>query len=97
METPRFKYIENDRYLLEVEFYETTPFLHIKVFKWSPSILKELYVVFDSLKTTLLKLGCTHMQTVSPNPKFVKLFGGETIDYFNNAEVVRWELKQPCS
>ena len=93
METHRFKYIENDKYVLEVEFYNGIPFLHIEVMKWSPSVLKELYKVFRSLKESLIKLGCTQMRTISPNPKFVKLFGGETIEYFRNAEVIKWDLK----
>jgi hypothetical protein len=94
VETHRFKYIENDKYIVEVEFLDKTPFLHVQVFKWSPSVLKELYKVFDRLKTSLVQLGCTHMQTISPNPKFVKLFGGHTVNYFENAEVIQWDLIQ---
>ena len=93
METPRFKYIENEKYLFEVEFCEGTPFLHLQVYKWSPSVLKELYSAVKSLKEILRRLGCTKMRTITPNPKFAKLFGGECVDYFMNAEVIEWDLK----
>lgn len=93
METPRFKYIENEKYLFEVEFYQGTPFIHLHVYKWSPSVLRELYSAVKSLKEILRRLGCTKAKAITPNPKFAKLFGGECVDYFMNSEVIEWDLK----
>ncbi len=94
METHRFNFVSNDNYKVDVQFYEGIPFIHVDVDKWSPSILKELYRVFNSLTESLKKLGCTEMRTITPNPKFVKLFGGETINKSDNSEVIKWDLIQ---
>lgn len=70
-------------------------FLHCDVRVWSLSVLKHLYSLFANLEDFFKEKGYKQMATLSPNPKFAKLFGGETRQYleYNNKQVeyIVWE------
>lgn len=85
-----------EEYLVEVQPFGDEVHLHINVFEWKPSVLKQLYLVFAELKAVLTEKGFSSMKTISPNPKFAKLFGGKTTEelfidgvYY---EVIVWDL-----
>ena len=100
METllPKIKYADNDRFEAYLELDGDTVYLHLKVHKWSPSCLKLLYSYLATLKKELVENGIKRLATVSPNPKFCKLMGGEPlfkIEYEGKQyEVLIWDLKQ---
>lgn len=68
------------------------PVLHCDVFEWKLSTLKKMYKEFASF-LQLFK-GKT-IYTISPNPKFVSLFGGRTVSVLTvdgkEYEVIVWD------
>jgi hypothetical protein len=88
---------EDDNYKVEVELVGDSAFLHCFVTNWKPSVLRNMYFVFAMLQKTLKENGYTKMSTVSPNPRFAKLFGGETVNTLVHNdieyEVITWDLK----
>lgn len=95
----RQPFYKNDDFLIEVEALGDTVYLHCLVDNWKPSVLKHLYEVFAIMQGMFESAGYERMATITPNPKFAKLFGGKTVREFeiNNkpCEVIVWELKQP--
>lgn len=71
--------------------------LHCYVYDWKLSALKIMYREFARLKGELNSKGYKYIVTVTPNPKFARLFGGEVIDEQDidgvRHEVIVWELK----
>lgn len=98
METKSLKQVEyqNEDFKFELEFHQDVAFLHCEVSRWSPSVLRHMYEVFSTTKENLIKGGFSRMATLSPNPKFAKLFGGDTVSVLEHEdkryEVVVWEL-----
>lgn len=68
--------------------------VHCNVKKWSPSVLKRLYVEFVMLRADAISDGYEEMFSISPNPKFCELFGAESLGTYKDYEVMRWDLKQ---
>lgn len=95
----RFVVCDTEDFYITVEPVNDVAHIHILVYRWAPSVLKTLYIVFSEMKKSLRDKGYLFMATVSPNPKFAKLFGGEVIDeeLINNVyhEVIVWDLKLP--
>lgn len=95
MRTP---YYEDEEVKVAYEEFKDMVFLHCEVKVWRLSVLKKLYRLFASLGDFLVKKGYKEMATLTPNPRFAKLFGGTTRQYLevNNEKVeyIVWELKQ---
>lgn len=72
--------------------------IHCYVVKWTHSQLKKLYNVFNDIVAFVEAMGFKFLVTVTPNPKFARLFGGEVVDELiingEPHEVIIWELKQ---
>lgn len=71
--------------------------LHCDVFKWTPRTLRKGYRAFAKAMKLLKSDGFRSVITITPNPKFALLFGGEVVNaamidgiYY---EVIKWELK----
>lgn len=100
METQSLKevFFENDDYTLETEPFNNMLVLHCTVRNWTASSLRHGYNKLGELMNKASDSGYDQLITITPNPKFAKLFGGEVIDKFsrNNEkyEVVRWDLIQ---
>ena len=98
METQQHKitYYQDKSVKFVVEFNDEGIFLHCDVTDWKPSSLKRYYRVFGKLLEELKEQGVKQIMTVTPNPKFAKLFGGrfEKELYFDNIrhEVIVWEV-----
>lgn len=99
METQSLKevFFENDDYTLEIEKIEKSIGLHCIVRKWTLSSLRHGYSKLGELMNKYSQEGYLHMFTITPNPQFAKLFGGETkykLNYYDKEyEVVVWDLK----
>ncbi len=100
METqlPKTTYYKDDDFILELQWHEGQIFLHCEVSNWKLSSLKRMYSVFKSLLTEVKNLEVDRLITITPNPKFAKLFGGTVISDFEyentNYEVIIWEWTQ---
>lgn len=105
-ELVKYKYIDLGFCLFEYEIpeevYENVDgiiVLHCNVSSFSASKLKLMRSVFEIFKSDARDRGFNKLVTVTPNPKFAALFGGETKDHFvindQYVEVMTWELKQP--
>lgn len=96
-QSPKIVYYQDDDFILEVEQYEGQMLLHCNVSNWTPSSLRRGYRVFASLMHEAESLGFDRLLTVTPNPKFARLFGGSVIselDYNDiKHEVIIWDLK----
>lgn len=93
----KFTIYEDDDVSFKAERVGTaTLLLHCKVSHWSPAKYKKMLKVFGQfLNESLGYLGYREVITVTPNPKFCKLFGGKTVNSFTYEgkyyEVVRWD------
>ena len=76
----RFVVCDTDDFYITVQPVNDVAHIHILVYRWAPSVLKTLYSVFNEMKVALKNKGYVYMATISPNPKFAKLFGGEVIE-----------------
>ena len=92
----RFVVCDTDDFYITVQPVNDVAHIHILVYRWAPSVLKALYVVFGEMRDALRDKGYVYMVTISPNPKFAKLFGGEVIEekVVDNIyhEVIVWDL-----
>lgn len=95
METDSFKivfYSDMD-FTFMVARRDGNLFLHCEVDRWRLSILKRMYREF----ARFCAYASSPFYTVTPNPKFAKLFGGEVVGHFVHDgityEVIKWDLK----
>lgn len=81
----------------EVEDLGKWAFLHVTVQGWSASKFKKMIAVFGQFLNEASGKGYEKMVTISPNPKFCKMFGGKFESAFTQNgttyEVYAWELK----
>lgn len=99
METQsRKRYYEDPNCYLDYETSEKGLLLHCEAVNYSPSVFKQMLKVFARFLNECQENGLERVFTVSPNPKFVKLFGGETVNSFYYEgiyyEEIVWDLKQ---
>ncbi len=88
-------YYKDEDVLFQVNTNSEGTFLHCEVYNWKPSVLKKAYKVFAAFLNEAEDLGITNIFTVTPNPKFAKLFGGRVVlqGYIDGVphEVISWE------
>lgn len=102
-ETPSRKvFYKDDDFVIETEEYVDSflgrvLLLHCVVSYWKPSALRRGYSVFTDLQDWAEDNKYTCLMTVTPNPRFAKLMGGETLRYLEHDnvkyEVIVWDLK----
>lgn len=89
---------EDDTFKLEYERKRGDMFIHCNVFDWTLSSFKRGKKVFEEFKKKRLEEGVEVFYTISPNPKFCVLLGGELIGYLQKRnkryEVFRWVLQK---
>jgi len=98
-QSPRLLFYYDPDFQVEFEpFDDTTANLHVTARNFSSSVLKRMYLVYAALEDYLGTHGYKKMITITPNPKFCKLFGGTTINtiQYNGKEheVIEWVLRQ---
>ena len=90
-------YSQTEDYLFRYDLVEDSVLIHCDIYNWKPSVLRRGYSEIASLMAEKKAEGYTRLFTVTPNPKFAKLFGGERINSFYHEdtyyEVVVWDLK----
>jgi hypothetical protein len=90
-------YYKDEDFCVEFEFYNGGLLLHCTVNRISPSILKLGYQVFANIGIEASEAGLSRMFTVTPNPKFARMFGGTSVNKFTlndiEYEVIEWALK----
>lgn len=90
-------YWASEDFLVQYEIENGIVLAHCLVYSWKPSVLKLGYSVFKSFYEQCKKDGMEAIVTVTPNPKFVKLFGGETLMTLEHNdktyEVIVWDLR----
>lgn len=89
---------KDEDFTVEWEEMEDCLFLHCEVKYWKLSAFRRMYKVFAELQDVARQKGFSSLATITPNPRFAKLFGGETVSTLTKEgieyEVVVWELKQ---
>jgi len=94
---PKKVYYEDNAFSFQYDIEGPIVNIHCDVQDWKPSILRKMYRVFNTFIEESKKLGIKQIISLSPNPKFAKLFGGVCVKSFVhnnvNMEVVLWELK----
>lgn len=90
-------YYEDEDFKLECNPAFNEYFLHCEVKQWNITSLKKGLQVFGKLLNEKEQEGVKRLVTVTPNPKFASLLGGE---YFETVEkdgvkyeVYQWVLK----
>lgn len=93
---PKTLFYKDSDVCFEYEVEGKDLLLHCEVVRWSPSILKKSYTVFGDFLNTMRKAGFERACTITPNPKFAKVFGGKEVATYEHEgkeyEVVIWEL-----
>lgn len=98
METllPKTVYYQTDDFIFAYDRLYNTVGLHCEVYTWKPSILRFGYSVFKTFLEDCKLNGVTRVVSVTPNPRFAKLFGGTTVKQLivngEEQEVIEWEL-----
>jgi len=89
-------YYQDSNIKFEYEMCADFVAIHCAVTVWNKSVLRNAYFVFGEFMNMTTDLGITKIVTLSPNPKFAKLFGGKAVKSFpyegKNIEVIVWEL-----
>ena len=98
MQQPRECFYEDEDFNIETNIYESFLVLHCTVTNWKPSVLRMGLLQFARLEQWAIDQGFERMITITPNPKFVEILGGQTVEEFEyenkQYKVVVWDLKQ---
>jgi hypothetical protein len=89
----RVEFSKTSAYLVEVQEIGEEFHLHCQVYNWSKTTLRELYKELASVKQLAKSVGYNKMYSISPNPKFCRLFGGVSLGGDSEYEVMIWDLK----
>ena len=90
-------YYEDENFVLAYEIKNGMIAVHCDVSNFKLSALRKGYEVFANFLNFASAKGFKIVCTLTPNPKFAKLLGGESVGKFTHEEkeyeVVIWELK----
>lgn len=93
----KITFYEGPDALFEYEVFGKSLILHCTVEEWKPSTIKKGYRILGDFMYQMQKQGYESMMTVTPNPRFAKLFGGTCVHNLTyegkEYEVVVWDLK----
>ena len=93
----RYTFYNDIDCILEYEIWEDSVVLHSEIANWKPSVFKRCLSVLNTFFKEMEGRGIRRALTVTPNPKFAKLFGGITVSKIKHDdkeyEVVVWDLK----
>lgn len=92
----KYLYYRDENCTVSIQPVNDVVHLHCIVVEWKLSTLKKLYIIFSQLQKDMAYYGFKYLVTVTPNPRFAKLFGGESIEEKEIDgvlhEVIVWEL-----
>lgn len=94
-QSPKKVIYEDENFILHYGIRDRILYLHCDVFNWKLSSLRKGYQVFADLLKRKNEYDADRIVTVTPNPKFAKLFGGTTVGYIVidgiEYEGIEWE------
>ena len=97
----RRTYYRDENILLDYELVDGDVLIHSLVKRFSLSVFKTAVGVFANFLNECQEAGLKRAYTVTPNPKFAKMFGGVSVNSFEfldkEYEVIEWDLKQQPS
>jgi hypothetical protein len=97
-QSPRITYYENSDFKFEYERAGNEVCIHCEIYNWKLSVLRFGYSVISSLLEECRDRGVEIVYTISPNPKFAKIYGGRSVKTFTldnkEYEIVIWDLRQ---
>jgi hypothetical protein len=98
MQQPKQVFYSDDNFSLQYEPWGENVLVHFYINKVSHSEMRKWYKQAVAFEQFAKIQGYSKIVTVSPNPRFVSLFGGteiKTIEYDNKEyKVTIWDLKQ---
>jgi len=97
MQTKLLNYYTDEDISVNIEPFGKGVLFHVEISNWKLSVLKRCYVVCARLMEDMAAAGFIKAATITPNPKFAKLFGGTTTHVIvtkeqQRLEVITWEL-----
>ena len=98
METqlPKQVYFQNEDCKVAYQIYEDVVNIHCEMYKTTPRTIRNGYKIFVEMQKYFKEQGYKALITITPNPKFVKMYGGvfvSTVVYDEKEyEVFKWEL-----
>ena len=84
-------FFEDDNYKVEYEIVSDQFHIHCIVSNFTLSVLKDMYDKFAQIKYFSESLGFDKMYSLSPNPKFCRLFCADSLGKFGDCEVMVWQ------
>lgn len=91
-------FYKDETFSLEFDDLGEEALIHMYVNSYTHKSVRKWYLETERLREYLIANGFTRAFTVTPNPRFVKLFNGEHTASFEHEgklyEVVVWDLKQ---
>ena len=94
-EMQKFDFFKNEDFTFCYSILDSRILIHCYVDRWSVSVAKIAYRVFNTFVKALQDEGVSCFYSITPNPKFAKLFNGECIKMIeydgNKYEVIKWE------
>lgn len=99
MKRVHFTYHEDENFKVILEDIDGYLFIHVEVFNYNKTVKQRMMLMWEDVKNWADVTHYDGINCYTPNPKFVKLLGGEcevlrTIQSGDDTyEVLRWELK----
>lgn len=91
-------FYKDETFSLEFDDLGEEALIHMFVNSYTHNSVRKWYLETEKLKAYLISTGFVKAFTVTPNPRFVKLFNGQhtaSIEHEGKIyEVVIWDLKQ---
>lgn len=85
-------YLACPEYVIRLEDEQGHLFIHLDVYRWDKTVVRELREEFATIKRRAYENGYKFISTYTKNPKFVKMFGGIKTMEVKDYEVFSWEL-----
>jgi len=93
MHFDRRTYYQNDNFKVYLEEIDEQVFIHVAIYEFSKSILKDIKRVWAEVVVKLFFEGYENLFAYTKDNRIIKLIGGaEKIGQHDNYEVWKWDL-----
>jgi hypothetical protein len=83
-------FAKDDNFHIEIEEVGDQCHVHCTVVGWRKSVAYRGYLYFVELKAYIKSLGYECFYSITPNPKFCEMYGGQYIGEQDGKEVMIW-------